>query len=74
MKKVRFSLLLAFPLSLSAQNAKIKIDVDRKIGEIDPIFLEADISWNKAACRSFDSGGRAIGRGRTSLAGGEAVK
>ena len=36
MKNVFIILLLALPLSLSAQTAKIKIDVDRTIGEIDP--------------------------------------
>ena len=44
MKKLFFALFLAIPLSLSAQTAKIKIDVDRAIAEIDPkiygVFME----------------------------------
>src|SRR4030042_2184640 len=44
MKKLLLTLLLALPLSLSAQKARIKIDVDRSIGEIDPkiygVFME----------------------------------
>ena len=36
MKKLLLNSLLAFPVSLFAQTAKIKIDVDRTIGEIDP--------------------------------------
>lgn len=44
MKKSLFSLLLALPCILSAQTAKIKIDVERTIGEIDPkiygVFME----------------------------------
>ncbi len=44
MKKSFFYLLLALPLTLSAQNAKIKIDTDRIISEIDPkiygVFME----------------------------------
>ena len=44
MKKSLFSLLVALPLFLSAQTAKIKIDVERKIAEIDPkiygVFME----------------------------------
>jgi alpha-L-arabinofuranosidase len=44
MKKILFLFLLALPFALSAQTAKIKIDVDRKIGEIDPkiygVFME----------------------------------
>lgn len=44
MKKIIFVLLAAFPCSLSAQNAKIKIDIERTIGEIDPkiygVFME----------------------------------
>ncbi len=44
MKKYPFVLLLAFPFSLSAQTAKIKIDVTRTLGEIDPgiygVFME----------------------------------
>ena len=43
-KKYFLALLLAFPFILSAQTAKIKIDVDRIIGEIDPkiygVFME----------------------------------
>lgn len=38
------SVLLALPLSLFAQNAKIKIDISREIGDIDPkiygVFME----------------------------------
>jgi alpha-N-arabinofuranosidase len=44
MKKLLYTLLLALPFPLSAQNAKIKIDIDRTIGEIDPkiygVFME----------------------------------
>lgn len=44
MKKIIFIVLIAFPFVLNAQNAKIKIDVERKIGEIDPkiygVFME----------------------------------
>jgi alpha-N-arabinofuranosidase len=44
MKKLFFTILLALPFALSAQTAKIKIDVDRTIGEIDPkiygVFME----------------------------------
>jgi alpha-L-arabinofuranosidase len=44
MKKLLFILLLAFPFSLFAQTATIKIDIDRAIGEIDPniygVFME----------------------------------
>jgi alpha-N-arabinofuranosidase len=44
MKKIIITVLLALPLSLSAQNAKIKIDITREIGEIDPkiygVFME----------------------------------
>jgi len=44
MKKVIFILLLSFPLIVFAQTAKIKIDVERTIGEIDPkiygVFME----------------------------------
>jgi len=44
MKTVFFILLLALPFSSFAQAAKIKIDVDRTIGEIDPkiygVFME----------------------------------
>jgi alpha-N-arabinofuranosidase len=44
MKKLFSSFLLAFPILLSAQTAKIKIDVDRTISEIDPkiygVFME----------------------------------
>jgi len=39
-----FTLLLGLPICLLAQNAKIKIDIDRTIGEIDPkiygVFME----------------------------------
>jgi alpha-N-arabinofuranosidase len=44
MKKLFFVLLSLFPLALFAQTAKIKIDVTRTIGEIDPkiygVFME----------------------------------
>ncbi|WP_199898530.1 hypothetical protein [Prolixibacter bellariivorans] len=44
MKKVFTLLGLALPLFLSAQTAKIRIDVDRTIGKIDPniygVFME----------------------------------
>jgi alpha-L-arabinofuranosidase len=44
MKKLIISLFALFPLSLFAQNATIKIDVDRTIAEIDPniygVFME----------------------------------
>jgi alpha-N-arabinofuranosidase len=44
MKKTVLILLLALPLSLFAQNAKIKIDIFREIGDIDPkiygVFME----------------------------------
>ena len=44
MKKLLLFLLCALPLPLLGQTAKIKIDVDRTIGEIDPriygVFME----------------------------------
>jgi alpha-L-arabinofuranosidase len=44
MKKIILAVLLALPLSLFAQNAKIKIDISREIGDIDPkiygVFME----------------------------------
>lgn len=44
MKKICFSFLLVTSSILNAQNAKIKIDIDRTIGEIDPkiygVFME----------------------------------
>jgi len=44
MRKIIFTLSVAFPLLLSAQTAKIKIDIDRTIGAIDPkiygVFME----------------------------------
>jgi alpha-N-arabinofuranosidase len=44
MKKLLFGLLLALPFNLIAQTAKIKIDTEREIGEIDPkiygVFME----------------------------------
>lgn len=44
MKKNFFLLLLSLPLLLPAQNAKIKIDTERKISEIDTriygVFME----------------------------------
>lgn len=36
MKKLLFTLLLAYPLVLFSQNATIKVDVDRQISQIDP--------------------------------------
>jgi alpha-L-arabinofuranosidase len=44
MKKFILTVLLAWPLFLFAQNAKIKIDISREIGDIDPkiygVFME----------------------------------
>ncbi|MGO9481742.1 MAG: alpha-N-arabinofuranosidase, partial [Candidatus Kryptoniota bacterium] len=44
MKKILFTLLVAFPFLMFAQTAKIKIDVTRTVGEIDPkiygVFME----------------------------------
>ncbi len=44
MKREYFTLLAAFPFLLGAQTAQIKIDVERKISEIDPkiygVFME----------------------------------
>lgn len=44
MKKIFFTLLLVFPFTLLGQKAKIKIDLDRTIGEVDPkiygVFME----------------------------------
>jgi alpha-L-arabinofuranosidase len=44
MKKIILTVLLALPLSLFAQNAKIKLDISREIGDIDPkiygVFME----------------------------------
>ena len=44
MKKILFSVLITLPFSIHAQTAKIKIDVERIIGEIDPkiygVFME----------------------------------
>lgn len=44
MKNLYLTLLLTFPIFLYAQTAKIKIDIDRTIGEIDPkiygVFME----------------------------------
>jgi alpha-N-arabinofuranosidase len=44
MTKYFSTLLIALPLTLSAQTAKIKVDIDRTIGEIDPkiygVFME----------------------------------
>ena len=44
MKKITFILLIAIPFLASAQPAKIKIDIDRTVGEIDPkiygVFME----------------------------------
>ncbi len=44
MKKLLFIALYSLPIALFAQTAKIKIDVDRTIGQIDPkiygVFME----------------------------------
>lgn len=44
MKKILIIILLAIPFCLSAQTAKIKIDIERTIGKIDPkiygVFME----------------------------------
>jgi alpha-N-arabinofuranosidase len=44
MKKVLFTLMIVLPTLLVAQNATIKIDIERSIGEIDPriygVFME----------------------------------
>jgi hypothetical protein len=44
MRKFLFFLLIVLPIPLSAQTAKIKIDVERTIGAIDPkiygVFME----------------------------------
>ena len=44
MKKLLFTLLIAFPFAIFSQSAKIKIDVTRTVGEIDPniygVFME----------------------------------
>jgi alpha-N-arabinofuranosidase len=44
MKKIALALWMAFPVSLPAQKAVIKIDVERTVGEIDPriygVFME----------------------------------
>jgi alpha-L-arabinofuranosidase len=49
MKKLILTLLIALPCFLSAQTAKIKIDIDRKIGVVDPNiyggFLEAMVAY-----------------------------
>jgi alpha-L-arabinofuranosidase len=43
-KKIVLTLLISFAFILSAQTSKIKIDIDRAIGEIDPkaygVFME----------------------------------
>ena len=53
MKKIILTVLLALPLSLFAQNAKIKIDISREIGDIDPkiygVFMEP-IHFNGSLC------------------------
>lgn len=45
MKKFIFTLLLALPFALFAQKARIKIDIERTIGEVDPkiygVFMES---------------------------------
>jgi hypothetical protein len=44
MKKIALIVLLVLPVSLFAQNAKIKFDISREIGDIDPkiygVFME----------------------------------
>src|SRR6187551_3395532 len=44
MKNLCLSLLVMLPICMAAQNAKIKIDTDRKISDIDPriygVFME----------------------------------
>jgi len=44
MKKLFFVLLFVFPVFIHGQTAKIKIDIDREIGEVDPniygVFME----------------------------------
>src|SRR4051812_24828766 len=44
MKKILLALSVVFPWFVDAQNAKIKIDAERSIGEIDPkiygVFME----------------------------------
>jgi alpha-N-arabinofuranosidase len=44
MKRVLFYLVLLIPIALPAQTAKIKIDIDRTIAQIDPkiygVFME----------------------------------
>jgi len=44
MKKLIICILLAYPVSLFCQTAKIKIDIDRTVGQIDPkiygVFME----------------------------------
>ncbi|MGD2093493.1 MAG: alpha-L-arabinofuranosidase C-terminal domain-containing protein [Phycisphaerales bacterium] len=44
MRKLLFVLLLVLCVKVSAQGAKIKVDIDRKIGEVDPkiygVFME----------------------------------
>ena len=53
MKKKFFAALLLLPIFLCAQTAKIKIDIDRTIGEIDPnknlrgIYGADSVQWTK---------------------------
>src|SRR5580765_239601 len=58
MKKLKVALLLFLPISLLAQDAIIKVDVDRAIGEIDPkiygVFMEP-IHFNGARMGLPDS-------------------
>ena len=58
MKRLFTAFLLALSVSLSAQTAKIKIDVDRTIGEIDPniygVFMEP-IEFNPRRFGSSDT-------------------
>lgn len=58
MKKIFINLLLFLPLFLFAQTAKIKIDIDRVIGEIDPkiygVFMEP-IQRNERRANASDT-------------------
>ena len=40
MKRLLFPFFLLFPIALLAQTAKIKIDIDRTIAEIDPFTYD----------------------------------
>jgi alpha-L-arabinofuranosidase len=59
MKKIFFVLSLGLTFSIFAQTAKIKIDIDRKVGEIDPkiygVFMEPiELSGKFIGLRSSD--------------------